>query len=145
MTRMTSELCATADQVIHHVTDRLVDPGVDPGQMVEARIQPSQEVRFCLSLRPSVVGRQPHRSLDVRRRPQTRDADVAVIFYAGHGIEMDGKSVSPIGDIQNAMIWLRRLLKPGVFRRQVCRPAVNLRGKVINRHNTRRSKLPGPL
>ena len=44
-------------------------PTVDPGQLVQARIELSQEVRLGLALRPGVVGRQPDRSLDVRGRP----------------------------------------------------------------------------
>ena len=58
-----------ADQVEHHVADRLVDPDVEPGQLVQARIELAHEVRLGLALRPSVVGRQPDRRLDVRGRP----------------------------------------------------------------------------
>jgi len=37
------------------------------------------------------------------------------------------------------------IIENGLFQRQVCWPAENVRAKISNRHNTRRSKLLGLL
>jgi hypothetical protein len=58
-----------ANEVVDHVLDRLVYADVDSGKLEQARVELAHEVGLGFAFGPGVIGRQPDRCLDVRRRP----------------------------------------------------------------------------